>query len=144
MVMAERGMRQHKRLHGGGVFFEQVDDARIRVDDDLVGKTLPALAVECFVAHELLAERPMPVKQRHARRGVGVEHLLGRDDFDPGPVDVELHLAVADGRDAIVDPGKRIEVPVGALEQGLVFRRLILHAAPAEVLFRSNSSRNTG
>ena len=96
VVVAEGGVRHHQRLHGRRVLFQKIDDARVRIDDDFVGEALPALAVEGLVAHELLAERPMAVEQRHAGRGIGVEHLLGGYHLDPGLVDVEPKLAMAD------------------------------------------------
>src|SRR5262245_14118132 len=98
VIVAEGGMRQHKRLHRRGVFFQEVDDTRIGVDDDLVGEALPALTVEGLVADELLAEGPMPVKERHPRRGVSIEHLLCRYDLDARPVNAEPKLANANFR----------------------------------------------
>jgi hypothetical protein len=38
---------------------------------------------------EMLAERPMLVEQRHAGRGVRIQHLLGGDDLDLAGIDVE-------------------------------------------------------
>ena len=144
VVVAERRVRHHQRLHGGRVLFEKIDDARVRVDDDFVGEGLPALAVEGLVAHELLAERPMPVEQRHAGRGIGVEHLLRGYDLDARLVYVEPKLAMADRLDAIVNLGEGVEVPIGTLEQKPIFGRLALHHAPTDVFLRSKSSRNTG
>ena len=66
-----------------------------RVDDDLVGQAPQALAVERLVMGEMLAERPVLVEQRHADRGIGVEHLLGRDHLDLVRIDVEPQFADA-------------------------------------------------
>ena len=66
VVMAERRVRQHQRLHRHGVLLHVIADARVGVDDDLVGERLIALAIEHLVAHEPLAERPMRIHQRHA------------------------------------------------------------------------------
>src|SRR5438067_12600796 len=49
MVMTERGMRNDQGLHCHGIFFHDVADAGVGVDDDLVSKTLQALAVERLV-----------------------------------------------------------------------------------------------
>ena len=38
MVMAERGMRDHQRLHRHGVLFHDVTDAGVGIDHDLVGE----------------------------------------------------------------------------------------------------------
>ncbi len=38
---------------------------------------------------EMLAERPMLVEQRHAGRGICIQHLLGSDDLDLVRVDIE-------------------------------------------------------
>ena len=37
VVVAERGVRDHQRLHRRGVLLHDVADARIGIDDDLVG-----------------------------------------------------------------------------------------------------------
>ena len=89
MVMAERGMRHDQRLHRHGILFHDVADARVRIDDDLVGQALQPLAVERLVKGKALAEAPMPIHQRQADRGIGVEHLLGGDDLDLDRIDVE-------------------------------------------------------
>src|SRR3712207_8754404 len=46
VVVAERGMGDHERLHGRRVLFHDVADARARVDDDLIGEGPQALAVD--------------------------------------------------------------------------------------------------
>ena len=81
-----------------------------------------ALAIVALVVREALAERPVPVHDRHADRGIGVEHLLGRDHLDLVAVDVEAHLAEADLGDGVVGVAQQIEVPLRPGEQRL--RRL--------------------
>ena len=66
MIVAEGGVGNHQRLHGRGVFFHDVGNARIGIDDDLIGQALQALAIENFILGEVFAKRPMFVKQRHA------------------------------------------------------------------------------
>ena len=61
-----------------------------------------------------------------------------------GLYNVEPELAMADRRDAIVNLGEGVEVPIGTLEQKPIFGRLALHHAPTDVFLRSKSSRNTG
>ena len=119
VVVAERGMRDHQRLHGHGVFLHDVADARVGIDHDLVGQRAGALAVHGLVAREVLAKRPVPVQQRHANRGVGVEHLLGRDHLDLVGVDVEAHLSNGDVLDRVIDLFEIVEVPLRLLEQRL-------------------------
>ena len=92
-----------KRLHGHGIFFHDVADARIRVDDDLVGEALQALAVERLVKGEALAEAPMLVHQRQADRGVGIEHLLGGDHLDLHRIDIEPEFVERDPLDRVID-----------------------------------------
>ena len=146
VVMAEGGMRQHQRLHRRRVLFQQVDDARVGIDNDFVGEPLPALPVERLVAHELLAERPVLIEKRHACRSVSIEHLLGRYHLDPWPVNVEPQLSETDFGDAVVDARKSVEVPVRTLEEKPVAGCGRRHQAPthAALLFFSKSSRKTG
>src|SRR5262249_50727344 len=66
MTVAIAGMGDDERLHRRGIFLHDVDDARIGIDDDLIGEALIALAVHRLVAREMLAEAPMAVKERHA------------------------------------------------------------------------------
>ena len=44
---------------------------------------------------EMLAERPVLVEQRHADRGIGIQHLLGGDDLDLVGIDVEPEFGSA-------------------------------------------------
>ena len=94
MIVAEGGMRDHQRLHRRGVFLHQIGDARRGVDHDLIGEAQQALAIERLVMGEMLAERPVLVEQRHADRGIGVQHLLGGDDLDLVGIDVEPELGL--------------------------------------------------
>ena len=88
-VVAVGRMGDHQGLHGHGVFFHQVGDAGIGVDDDLVGQAHVAAAVVLLGGDELLAVGPVAVDHRHAHRGIGVHHLLGRDDLELVGVGVE-------------------------------------------------------
>ena len=93
--MAERRVRDHQRLHRRRILLHDVADARIGVDDDLIGEALHAGAIHRLVAGEVLAERPVLVEQRHADRGIGIQHLLGADHLDLVGIDVEAELADA-------------------------------------------------
>ena len=119
MVVAERGVGDHQRLHGRGVFLHQVGNARRRVDHDLIGKAHHALAVERLVMGEMLAERPMLVEQRHAGRGIGIQHLLGGDDLDLVGVDVEPQFGPRDLLAGVMNALQRREIPVGGFVQAL-------------------------
>jgi hypothetical protein len=55
VIVAERRMRHHQRLHRHGVVFHVVRDAGVGVDDDLVGEARKTLAVHHLVAREMLA-----------------------------------------------------------------------------------------
>ena len=117
VVVAEGGVGDDEGLHRHRVLLHAVADARIGVDDDLVGERLIALAVERLVACEALAVGPMRVHQRHADGGIGVEHLLGRDDLDLVGKEVEAELLARDLLDRIVDAPHCGEVPLGSFEQ---------------------------
>jgi hypothetical protein len=80
-VVAEARVGHHQCLHGHGVLFHQVGDARIGIDHDLVGEAHVAAAVVLLAGDEVLAERPVAVVHRHAHRCIGIEHLLGGDQF---------------------------------------------------------------
>jgi hypothetical protein len=62
MIVPERRVRQHERLHRHGVLLHVVTDAGVRVDDDFVGQPLHAGAVHCLVAGKMLPERPVLVE----------------------------------------------------------------------------------
>jgi len=49
-----------------------------------------------------LAEAPMPVHQRQADRGIGVEHLLRGDHLDLVGIDVEPEFAERDLLDRVM------------------------------------------
>ena len=117
VVVAEGGMRDDDGLHRHRVLLHAIADARIAVDDDLVGQRLIALAVKDLVAHEAFAVGPMRVHEWHADRGIGVEHLLGRNDLDLIGKDVEPELLLGDDLDRLVNAPHRCEVPVGAVEE---------------------------
>ena len=117
MVVAEGGVRDHQRLHRRGVFLHQVGNARRRVDDDLVGETHQPLAVGRLVKGEMLAERPMLVEQRHADRGIGVQHLFRGDDLDLVGIDVEPQFRPRNRLAGLEDALQRREIPIRAFEQ---------------------------
>ena len=66
---------------------------------------------------EALAEAPMPIHQRQADRGVGVEHLLGGDDLDLNRIDIEAEFVERDPLDRVVGLAQRREIPVGTGEE---------------------------
>ena len=88
MIMTKCSMRHDERLHRHGIFFHDIADARIGIDDDFVGEALQPATVEGLVKGEALAETPMPIHQREADGGIGVEHLLGSYNLDLNRVDI--------------------------------------------------------
>src|ERR1700738_787100 len=92
MIMAESGMRYYQRLHRHGIFFHDVADARIGVDDNLVREPLQPLAIKGCEIGKTLAETPMALQQSQDDRGVSIEHLLGGDHLDLNGIDVEAEL----------------------------------------------------
>ncbi len=66
---------------------------------------------------EMLAERPMLVEQRHAGRGICIQHLLGGDDLDLVRVDIEPQFRSGNLLAGIVDTLQLREVPVRSLKQ---------------------------
>ena len=96
VVVPVGGMRDHERLHRHGIFFHDVADARVGVDDELVGQTAHAALIEGLVAREALAKRPVPIHQRHADGRIGIQHLLGGDNLDLVGIDVEAEFANGD------------------------------------------------
>ena len=113
-IVAVAGMRDDQRLHGHGVFFHEVRDARIGIDHDLVGEPLHAAAVALLVADEFLAVRPVRVADRQAVGGIGVEHLLGADDLDLVGIGVEAELVDGDLADLGVVFLDELERPLPA------------------------------
>ena len=74
-------MRNHQRLHGRAVFLHQIADARVGVDDDLVSQPHIAPPIAALCGQKLLAIAPVPVVDGHAHAGIGIHHLLSRDDL---------------------------------------------------------------
>ena len=170
VVMAEGGVGDHQRLHRRRVLLHHVGDARIGVDDDLVGQSHQAAAVARLLLGEVLAEGPVLVEQWHADRGIGIEHLLGGDDLDLVRVPRQAEFGPGHGFAGIVDAPDRLEVPVIAGKQQLArfgccrlraaqardhvgpsLRRCLAsprgeayRSASARASLRPNSSRNTG
>src|SRR6516225_317272 len=114
MIMAECGVSYDKRLHRHGIFFHDVANARIRVDDDFVSEPLQAAAVKRLMKGKTLTEAPMTVHQRQADRGVGVEHLLGSDHLDLDGIDVEAEVIQRDPLNRIIDLAQCGKIPVWA------------------------------
>ena len=117
MVVAERRVGNHQRLHGCGIFFHQIGNARGAVDHDLICEAHKPLAIECLVMCKVLSERPMLVEQRHAGRGIGIQHLLRGDHLDLVRVDVEPEFGSRNLLARIVDALQLREVPLRSLEQ---------------------------
>ena len=145
MVVAERGVGDHQRLHGRGVFLHQIGNAGRAVDHDLIGEAHESLAVGGLLMGEMLAERPVLVEQRHADRGIGVQHLLGGDDLDLVGIDVEPEFGQRDLLAGIMDTLQGPEIPIRSLEQppggfGLVGHGAVFSCFPR----RWNRSWNTG
>ena len=111
VIVTEGGVRDDQRLHGHRVLLEQIGDTGAGVDHDLVGKGRISVSVELFLPREKFSERPMAVHQRHAERGIGIEHLLGRDDLDLAGIDVELEVFDRDLLDFAVDAVERGKIP---------------------------------
>ena len=76
----------------------------------------------------------MAVHQRHADRGIGVEHLLGRDDLDLVGIDVEAEIVERDLLDRVIGARQRREVPLGAVEEEAVAAVAALRAAVAALM----------
>ncbi len=134
VVMPECGVGHDQRLHRHRVLFHQVRDTRAGIDDDLISKARMAAAIHRFLARKDLAEAPMIIHQRHGERGIGVEHLLGRNDLDLVGIGVELQIVMRDLLDRLEGAVKRGEVPFGFGEKKFT------HAVSAFL----NSSRKTG
>ena len=117
-VVSVSSMRDHQSLHGGGVFFHQVADARVRVDDDLVGQPHMASSVTPLRGQILLAVAPVAVAYRHAAAGVGIHHLFSRNHFQLIGIGVQAEPLshCSNGRVILLDQFKG---PVTGVWQGL-------------------------
>src|SRR5258705_7599297 len=98
-----------------------------------------AFAIERLMICEMLAERPMLVEQRHAGRGIGIQHLLCGDDLDLVRVDLEPQFRSRNLLAGIVDTLQLLELPVRSLKIGIRLSRswrgfLLLAAALKEVV----------
>ena len=91
-VVAVGGVGDDQSLHRHGVFFHEVGDAGVGVDDDLVGQAHLATAVALFGVQETLSEGPVMVVDGHADGRIGVHHLLRSDDLELDGVGVEPEL----------------------------------------------------
>src|SRR6516162_1609411 len=148
MIMAECSVSNDKRLHRHGIFFHDVANARIGVDDDFVSEPLQAAAVKRLMKGKALTEAPVTVHQRQADRSVGVEHLLRRDHLSLDGIDVEAQLVQRDTLDRIIDLAQCRKIPVWAGEErrrGLESYRLrqacVRHECPLSQTIRGTPRR---
>ncbi|MCY1548129.1 hypothetical protein D9M68_842190 [compost metagenome] len=142
--MSVAGMGDHQGLHGDGVLFHQVGDARVGVDHDLVGQAHLPTFVILFGAEKVFAIGPVVIAQRHADRSVGVHHLLGGDHFDLVGIGIQ-RIAFGEPANFAVIGADQLESPFRAGRDRLAF--LFAHAAVIRchvTSLRWNSSRNTG
>ncbi|CFP62689.1 Uncharacterised protein [Bordetella pertussis] len=145
-IVAVAGVRDHQRLHRHGVLLHQVGNTWAGIDDDLVRQALHALAVVLLVADELLAVRPVRIADGQPGRGIGVEHLLGGDDFDLVGIGVQAVLA-GDLRDRLVVALDQLEGPFRAFRNGLRAADRMQFAATGDRIHTVsflNRSWNTG
>ncbi|MNC17904.1 hypothetical protein D3C75_657960 [compost metagenome] len=75
-------MSNHQRLHRDGVFFHQIGDTRIGVDDNFVGQTLLPVLIQPFRFNELFTKRPMRIVNRHPDTRIRIHHLFGGNHFN--------------------------------------------------------------
>src|SRR5262245_35195258 len=141
MVVTERGMEDTETLVRRGILLHEVGDARRAVDHDLVGEPPETSSIERLVMGEMLAEGPVLVEQRHADRGIGIEHLLGGDDLDLVGIDVEPKLAERNLLAGVVHPLQDGEIPVGTAVEPFARGHDAARSFPRR---RWNSSWNTG
>ena len=139
-VVAIGGMGDHQGLHRHGVFFHEVGDAGVGVDDDLVGEAHLAAPVAFFGLQEALAEGPVVVIDGHADGRVGVHHLLGGDDLDLDGVGVEAEFA----RHAVDLGVVGLDEFEGPLARGREGLPALGSGRCAHASFFLKSSRNTG
>src|SRR3546814_2221251 len=72
---------------------------------------------DLFIGHELLAEGPMFVEERHADGRIGVQHLFRADDLYLVGIDVQLHFLERYRFDRVVDAVDEGKIPIAAREQ---------------------------
>ena len=104
-------MGHDQRLHWHRVFLHQVGDAGVRVNHYFIGQSHLTAAVAFFSCNELFSKRPMPVIHRHANRCIGINHLLGIDDFQLNRIRVKAK-ALGRSCDLAVITFNQIERPV--------------------------------
>ncbi len=144
--MAVGCMRDHQRLHHQAVFLHQVRDAGIGVDDDFIGQAHLAAAITLLRAQEMLAERPVVIRHRHADRRIGVHHLLGGNDFQLVRIGVEAEVPgyaahfVMRLLDQFNGPFRLLGQPAGV--DGFVCD--VAHVGCSHLGCFLNNSRNTG
>jgi len=68
MIMAKGSMGHHQCLHGHGIFFHDVTDTGIGIDDNFVSQAAETFAVHAFIAQETFAKGPVIIHHRHAHR----------------------------------------------------------------------------
>ena len=69
---------------------------------------------------EPLAIGPVPIRQRHAVRGVNIEHLLGRNHLDPVRINLQPQLFTPNPLNGVIAAPKRAKIPVCACVEKLV------------------------
>ena len=134
--MAITGVGDHQSLHEHGVFFHEIGDAGIGIDDQLVSQPHLAPFVVFFDGQKLLAEGPVMVIDRQAATGISVHHLLGRDDLNLVGVGIEAKI-LGDAGDFRIKPFKQGKGPFGTGGDWFI----VTHPADA---FFLNNSRKTG
>ena len=132
--MAVTGMGDDQGLHHHAVFFHQIGDAGVGVDDQFVGQAHVPAPVVLFHREELLAEGPMGVEHRHAGARIAVHHLFRGDDLDLVRVGVQTEIR-SDAANFGVVVMEEFEGPLGTFG-----KRFAAHAG----CFFLKSSRKTG
>ena len=69
-------------LHHHGVFFHEIRNTGIGVDDDFVSEPHLPPVVGLLNVEKLFAIGPVAIADGHADGRVGVHHLFGTDDFN--------------------------------------------------------------
>ncbi len=118
-VVAIAGMRNHQGLHGHGVLFHQIGNARIGIDHDLVGQAHLTALVVLLGMQKMFAVGPVVIAQRHAHRGIGVHHLLGSDDLNLIGIGVQPVYITGNTADFLVVFADQVEGPFRAGGDGL-------------------------